>query len=66
MASKNSLPQRGLAFNQVRCEKHELIVVTQTTTTTGIGKPKIKSISWMQCKHCSYTIPLPEQQLNNP
>ena len=49
-------------FNQVRCNKHDLILVTQTTTTTGIDKKPIKT-EWMQCKNCSFTIPSSGQKL---
>ena len=51
-------------LNQVRCEKHDMVLVTQTTTTTGIDKqPKV--VQWMQCKNCSHTIPLDSQKINN-
>jgi len=51
----------NLLYNQVRCKKHEMILVTQTTATTGIVKPN-KVIQWMQCKNCSFTYPLLNQQ----
>lgn len=56
----NDKQDNNTLLNQKRCEKHDMVVVTQTTTTTGIDKP-IKKIQWMQCKKCSYTVPLPEQ-----
>jgi len=51
---------KDIAFNQKRCDKHEMVVVTQTTTTTGIERPT-KKIQWLQCKNCSHTIPLSNQ-----
>lgn len=44
-------------FIQHKCDKHEYIMVTQTTSTTKEGKTIInKSTSWMQCKHCGMTL----------
>lgn len=44
-------------FLQKVCDKHEFIMVTQTTSTTKEGKTVINnSTSWMQCKHCGMTL----------
>lgn len=40
-------------FNQIVCEKHEFITVTQTTTQNAGGiSTEIKKISWVQCRKC--------------
>lgn len=46
---------------QHHCEKHEYIIVTQTTTSNG-PTPINESHSWLQCKHCGSTHPIPSQQ----
>lgn len=52
-------------FMQKVCDKHEYIMVTQTTSTTKEGKTEInKSNSWMQCKNCGKSI-YPSAQLNS-
>ncbi len=44
-------------FYQYHCDKHEYIIVTQTTSTTKEGKTEInKSNSWLQCKHCGHSL----------
>lgn len=45
---QNSLHKSEM-FLQTVCKKHEYILVTQTTTTTGKNN---KTKTWMQCKHC--------------
>jgi hypothetical protein len=56
----NLLDQQLQKSNQLfqrACNKHEYIMVTQTTSTTKEGKTVInKSTSWMQCKHCGMTL----------
>ena len=34
------------------CEKHEPVLVTQTTTSCNTNVDSAKIVSWYQCKHC--------------
>lgn len=68
MKENNEALNRGIMlrdqlFVQRQCDKHEFILVTQTTTRNGL-QPINESISWMQCKHCGMTISN-SQQINN-
>jgi hypothetical protein len=45
------------------CEKHEMVLVTQTTSTAIGNLPTsiVDTRTWMQCKNCGYTHPIIEQ-----
>lgn len=49
---------------QRKCDKHEFITVTQTTTRNG-PNPINTSNSWLQCKHCGLTHPMSTQTLQD-
>ena len=57
---KQNEPGSGVSIwymQQVVCEKHEYICVTQTTSVTMDGKEEIKSKkNWLQCKKCGKTL----------
>lgn len=60
MENNSLLNQKNNDLNsmyiQSRCDKHEFILATQTTSTTKEGKTEInKSVTWLQCKNCGYT-----------
>jgi hypothetical protein len=51
------LQKSNQLFIQGVCNKHEFIMVTQTTSMIKDGKTVTnKSTSWMQCKHCGMTL----------
>lgn len=54
--------QQQQMFIQRICDKHEYVLVTQTTTNNA-PIPLNTSHSWLQCKHCSHTLPIPSQLL---
>lgn len=57
---KQNEPGSGVSIwymQQVSCEKHEYVIVTQTTTVNIGGVEHLQSKrNWLQCKNCSKTV----------
>jgi hypothetical protein len=52
-------------FIQRHCDKHEYVMVTQTTTNNAPFNPINESSSWLQCKHCGQCIEGSHQKIHN-
>lgn len=51
-------------YSQVSCEKHDYVMVTQTTTTQIGSKVEIRGKkNWLQCKNCGKILPSDYQEL---
>jgi hypothetical protein len=57
--------QQNSLLVQSHCDKHEYVMVTQTTTNNAPINPVNESSHWLQCKHCGQCIPMPQQKLHN-